>query len=89
MRLSILCSVDVNTVSWIHQHIDRLLNRLFKSATKTTSKLHIIMLLWGESTSGGLLTGGFPPQWASYAEIGFVSWRHHELSGVFIVQLPV
>ena len=31
---------------------------------------------------GGLLTGGFPPQWASYAEIDFVSWRHHEVSGV-------
>ena len=22
---------------------------------------------------GGLLTGGFPPQWANYVEIGFVS----------------
>ena len=52
MRLSILCSVDVNTISLIHQYIDRLLNRLFRSATKTTSKLHIIMLLWGESTLG-------------------------------------
>ena len=52
MRLSIICSVDVNLISWIHQHIDRLLNRLFRSARKTISKLHIIMLLWGQTTSG-------------------------------------
>ena len=41
MRLSILCSVDVNTISWIHQHIDRLLNGSFsKQSTLTFIDCH-------------------------------------------------
>ena len=41
MRLSILCSVDVNTILWIHRHIDCLLTGSFsKQSTLTFFECH-------------------------------------------------
>ena len=67
-----------------HRHINRLLNSLFSSTSKKTSKLQVTILLWGESTSKDCwplipFTNG-PVMWKSV-----LSWRHHELTDVVIL----
>ena len=56
-----------------HQHLDCLLNRLFKRRSKKTSKLRISGLWVGNSP----VTGEFPAQMASNTENVFIRWRHH------------
>ena len=50
-----------------------LLNRLFRRRSKKTSKLHVTSLCAGKSP----VTGEFPAQMASNAEIVSIWWRHH------------
>ena len=57
----------------IHQHHECLLSRLFRRRSKKTSKLRITGLCVGNSP----VTGEFPAQRASYAEM-FSWWRHHD-----------
>ena len=59
MRLSILCSVDVNTIPWIHQHIDRLLNGSFSKQSTLTSlaQYRAAIGTW----AAGRLTRTLPP----------------------------
>ena len=56
-----------------HQPHDCLLNRLFRSRSKKTSKLRVTGLCMGNSPG----TGEFPAQMASYAENVSIWWRHH------------
>ena len=56
-----------------HQPPDCLLNRLFRSKSKKTSKLRVTGLCAGNSTG----TGEFPAQIASNAENVSIWWRHH------------
>ena len=56
-----------------HQPQDCLLNRLFRRRSKKTSKLRVTGLCVGNST----VTGEFPAQRASNAEIVSIWWRHH------------
>ena len=62
-----------------HQHIDCLLNRLFRRTPKKTSKLRFIGLCEGNPP----VTGGFPSQMANNAENFFnlttSSWSHKEI----------
>ena len=58
-----------------HQPHDYILNRLFRRRSKKTSKLRVTGLCAGNST----VTGEFPAEIASYAEIGSIWWRHHEM----------
>ena len=60
----------------IHQPHDCLLNRLFRSRSKKTSKLRITGLCAGKSPG----TGEFPAQMASNAENVSIWWRHHVFS---------
>ena len=55
------------------QPYGRLLNRLFRHSSKKTSKLRVTGLCAGNSP----VTGEFPAQRASNAEIGSIWWRHH------------
>ena len=57
-----------------HQPHDCLLNRLFRSRSKKTSKLRVTGLCAGISPG----TGEFPAQMASNAENVSIWWRHHE-----------
>ena len=57
-----------------HQPHDSLLNRLFRSRSKKTSKLRATGLCSGNSPE----TGEFPAQRASNAENVSIWWRHHE-----------
>ena len=57
-----------------HQPHDSLLNCLFRSRLKQTSKLCVIGLCAGNSP----VTGEFTAQKASNAENGSVWWRHHD-----------
>ena len=57
-----------------HQPHDCLLNRLFGSRSKKTSKLRVTGLCVGNSPG----TGEFPAQMASNAENVSIWWRHHE-----------
>ena len=58
-----------------HQPHHCLLNRLFRSRSKKTSKLRVTGLCTGNS----LGTGEFPTQMASNAENVSIWWRHHVL----------
>ena len=75
--------VSVNTLKWRHndrhgisnhQPHDYLLNRLSRRWWKKTSKIHVTGLCEGNSP----VTGEFPAQKASNAEIVSIWWRHHE-----------
>ena len=57
-----------------HQRFDCLLNRLFRSRSKKTSKLRVTGLCVGNSPG----TGEFPAQRASTAENVSIWWRHHD-----------
>ena len=56
-----------------HQPHDCLLNRLFRRRSKKISKLRVTGLCEGNSP----VTGEFPAQRASNAEIVSIWWRHH------------
>ena len=58
-----------------HQSHGCLLNRLFRSRSKKTSKLRVTCLCAGNSPG----TGEFPAQKASYAENVSIWWRHHDV----------
>ena len=60
-----------------HQPHDCLLNCLFRSRSKKTSKLRVTGLCAGNSPG----TGEFPAQMASYAENVSIWWRHHDDTG--------
>ena len=62
-----------------HQPHDCLLNRLFRSRSKKTSKLRLTGLCAGNSPG----TGEFPAQMASNAEDVSIWWRHHEKPEMF------
>ena len=71
------------TLRWRHNGCDSvsnhqlrccLLNRLFRSRSKETSKLRVTGLCEGNSPG----TGEFPAQMASNAESVSIWWRHHE-----------
>ena len=61
-----------------HQPHDCLLNSLFGSRSKKTSKFRVTGLCVGNSPG----TGEFPAQMASYAENVFIWWRHHDTYNV-------
>ena len=58
-----------------HQHHGCLLNRLLRRRSKKASKLGVAGLCEGNSP----MTGEFPSQRASNAEIVSIWWRHHVL----------
>ena len=58
-----------------HQHLDCLLNRLFRHRPKITSKLRVTGFYEGNP----LMTGVFPSQRASNAENVSIWWRHYGL----------
>ena len=64
-----------------HQPCDCLLNPLFRSRSKKTSKLRVTALGAGNSP----VTGEFPSQMASNAEIFAIWWRYHG-SGISMSQ---
>ena len=78
------CScLAVHTSRWRHNErvgasnqlrLDRLLNRLFRRRSKKTHKLRVTGLCEGNSP----VTGDFPAQMASNAEIVSIWWRHHD-----------
>ena len=55
------------------QHVDGLLNRLFRRRSKKTLKLHVTGLWEGSSP----VTGEFPSQSASKAKNVSIWWRHY------------
>ena len=57
-----------------HRRLDRLLNRLFRRRSKKTPKLRVAGLCAGNSQ----VTGEFPAQRASNADIVSNWWRHHD-----------
>ena len=57
-----------------HQPHDCLLNRLFSCRSKKTTKLRVTCLCAGNSP----VTGKFPAQGTSNADIVSIWWRHHE-----------
>ena len=61
-----------------HQPHNCLLNGLFRSRSKKTSKLRVTGLCAGNSP----VTGEFPAQRASNAENVSISWRHHVVRGL-------
>ena len=56
-----------------HRRLDCLLNRSFRRRSKKTSKLRVTGFCEGNSP----VTGEFPAQRASNAEIVSIWWRHH------------
>ena len=58
----------------IHQPHGCLLNRWFRRRSKKTSKVRVTGLCAGNSP----VTGEFPAQMASNAEIVSIRWRHHD-----------
>ena len=85
IRMSHKISHCINSLRWRqngrdsvsnHQPHDCLLNRLFRSRSKKTSKLRVTGLCAGNSPG----TGEFPAQMASYAENVSIWWRHHVLN---------
>ena len=58
-----------------HQPHVCLLNRLFRRRPKKTSKLCVTALCEGNSP----VTGEFPTEKASNAEIFFIWWHHHDI----------
>ena len=65
-----------------HQLHDCLLNRLFRHRSKKTSKLRVTCLCEGNSP----VTGEFPTQRTSNAEIVSIWWRHHVRRSVSMCQ---
>ena len=61
-----------------HQPLDFLLNRLFRRRSKKTSKLRVTGLRAGNSP----VTGEFPTQRASNAEIFSIWWRYHGIGNI-------
>ena len=57
-----------------HQRLKCLLHRLFRRRSKKTSKLRVTGLCEGNPP----VTGGFPSQRASNAEMASIWWRHHD-----------
>ena len=57
-----------------HMRLDCLLNLLFRSRWKKTSKLHVT----GLSAGNSLVTCEFPAQSTSNAETVSIWWRHHD-----------
>ena len=66
------CHNECNGIS-NHQHLDCLLNRLFRCISKKASKLCVTGLCEGNSP----VTGGFPAQRAINAENVSISWHHN------------
>ena len=58
-----------------HRRFDCLLNPMFRSRSRRTSKLHVTGLREGNLP----VTGGFPSQRNSNAENVSMWWRHHEM----------
>ena len=56
-----------------HRDLDCLLNRVFRSRSKKTSKLRVTGLCEGNPS----VTGGFPSQMHSNAENCSIRWHHH------------
>ena len=85
-KLKFCCTMNVlfnNILQWPHnerdgvsnhQHLDCLLNGLFRRRSKKTSKLRVTDLCVGNSP----VTGEFPAQRSSNAENVSIWWRHHE-----------
>ena len=65
-----------------HQPHDCLLNSLFRRRSKKTSKFRVTGLCEGNS----LVTGEFPAQSASNAENVYISWRHHRIDMIAILE---
>ena len=65
-----------------HQCLHCLLNHLFRRRSKKTSKLRVTGLCEGNPP----VTGGFPSQRVSNAEVVSIWWRHHEF--IFCVSDP-
>ena len=63
-----------------HRRVHGLLNRLFRSRSKKTSKLRVTGLCEGNSP----VTDEFPSQRASNTENVSIRWRHYAMSGVSI-----
>ena len=63
-----------------HQPQHCLLNRLFRSRSKKTSKLRVTGLCAGNSP----VTGEFPAQMASNAENVSIWWRRHKITRNFL-----
>ena len=61
-----------------HQRPDCLLNRLFRSRSRKTSKLSVSGLCEGNSP----MTGEFPAQRASNGENVSIRWRHHAYNNI-------
>ena len=59
-----------------HQHLDCLLNRLFRRISKKTSKFHVTGICKGNPT----VTGGFPSQRINNVENVSIWGRHHVTS---------
>ena len=83
MRFHVMTSSFRRTFQWRHnwrngvpnhQPHDCLLNRLSRHRSKKTSKLCVTGLCAGNSP----VSGEFPAQMASNAEIVSIRWRHHE-----------
>ena len=85
--INLLKAVNVThfTLQWHHnehngisnrQHLDCLLNRLFRRRSKKTSKLHVTGLCDGNPP----VTSGFPSQRVSNTENVSIWWRHHVTS---------
>ena len=66
-----------------HQPHHCLFNRLFRRRSKKTSKRRVTGLCAGNSP----VTGEFPAQMASNAEIVPLLWRHHTLSLVTMIHI--
>ena len=67
-----------NELDSVSNHLDGLLNRLFRHWSKKTSKLRVTGLCAGNSP----MTGQFPAQKASDAENISIWWRHHVQSNL-------
>ena len=61
-----------------HRRLECLLNRLSRRSSKKTSKFRVTGLCEGNSP----VTGEFPPQMASNAQIVSIWWCHHGKAGV-------
>ena len=64
-----------------HQPHDCLLNRLFRSRSKKTSKLRVTGFCAGNSPA----TGEFPAQMSGYAENVSIWWRHHVNTNLWVM----
>ena len=95
---AVITSIELLSLQWRHnghdgvsnhQPYDCLLNRSFSRKSKKTSKLRVTGLCTGNSP----MTGEFPAQMASYAEIDDVImwmrlWMTYRLEGTGVLQQP-